>query len=360
MASVSIYREERNGTIRWRVLYRLGGRASKRRHGGSFPTKRLAEGRREWIAGELAHLRVPDLRLLDEPRTATLFHEVASTWRSSRIDVRKGTADTHRVNLNRLLPALGQRPVEEIEPAEIAALVGEMHSSGLKRETIRKTISTLAQVLDFTGRDPNPARDKRVRLPQEDKEEVNPPSAAHVVGAHRFLPSYYQLPLFVLDATGMRVTELEELTWGDVDEPEHRWRVSKRAAKTNRARWVPVPEELFRCVCEVIPREDRDLSGQLLAGFGADRFRTAITRACKAAGVPLFSPHDLRHRRASLWHLNGTPTVEAASWLGNSPHEFLKTYAHVVIDRTEVDYMALIEGSGVPVGNRTVARGGHA
>jgi hypothetical protein len=35
-------------------------------------------------------------------------------------------------------------------------------------------------------------------------------------------------------------------------------------------------------------------------GPGGDRFRTAITRATTAAGVPTFSPHDLRHRRISL------------------------------------------------------------
>jgi len=35
------------------------------------------------------------------------------------------------------------------------------------------------------------------------------------------------LPLIVLDATGMRLGELEGLRWGDVDEPRGRWRVSK-------------------------------------------------------------------------------------------------------------------------------------
>jgi len=89
---------------------------------------------------------------------------------------------------------------------------------------------------------------------------------------------------------------------------------------------------------DTLPREDRDVASQVFAGFGADRLRTAITRACKASGVPTFSPHDLRHRRASLWHLQGVPAAEAASWLGHSAQEHLRTYAHVVIDRTEVDY----------------------
>jgi integrase len=99
-----------------------------------------------------------------------------------------------------------------------------------------------------------------------------------------------------------------------------------------------VPGALFQAVVERVPREDRDLAGQVFAGFGADRFRTAITRACKAGAVPTFSPHDLRHRRASLWHLGGVPAAQAPSWLGHSAQEHLRTYAHVVMDRTDIDY----------------------
>jgi hypothetical protein len=75
-----------------------------------------------------------------------------------------------------------------------------------------------------------------------------------------------------------------------VDELEGKWRVSATVAKTRRARWVPVPETVFEAVVELVPREDRDLDGQVFAGAGADRLRTAIGRACKAAGVPAFSP----------------------------------------------------------------------
>ena len=120
-----------------------------------------------------------------------------------------------------------------------------------------------------------------------------------------------------------------------------------------------MPEQLFTRVCKTVPREDRDLTGQVFAGFGTDRFRTAITRACKAAGAPLFSPHDLRHRRASLWHLSGVPAAEASSWLGHSAQEHLKTYAHVVIDRTEIDYTALNDVLDADRA-RTVAHGWHA
>ena len=355
MASVSIVREERSGTVRNRVLYRLGGREAKRRHGGSFVTKKLAEKRRDWIAGEIANLRVPDLRLLEAEQVVVTLGATAERWRDSRVDVTAGTAQTHRVNLARILPTLGDRPIGAIEPGEIAALVAHLHESGLRRESIRKTIATLAMVFDYAERAPNPARSKTVKLPQEDRVEVNPPTAEHVLAVHRLLATRYRLPLLVLDATGMRVSELEALTWGDVDETEGRWRVSSASSKTNQARWVPVPQVLFAQVVELVPREDSDPAAQVYSGFGADRFRTALAKTCKAVGIPAYSPHDLRHRRASLWHLSGVPVAEAARWLGHSAQEHLKTYQHVVMDRTEIDY-ACPDG-GTPVARKTAELG---
>jgi integrase len=160
------------------------------------------------------------------------------------------------------------------------------------------------------------------------------------------LPAAYKLPLVVLDATGMRVGELETLRWGDVDEPERRFRISKMKTKTRTGRWVPVPESVFDAVLEAVPREDRNLEGQVFAGFADTRFRTALQRACKATGTPLFSPHDLRHRRATLWHLSGMPAAEAAAKLGHSPTEHLRTYAHVVLDRGEIPASSMLDTLG--------------
>ncbi len=103
----------------------------------------------------------------------------------------------------------------------------------------------------------------------------------------------------MLDATGMRIGELEALTWGDVDEPRQRWRVSGAVAKTGRARWVPVPAELFEAVTRLVPRDDRVPERPVFQGFGGDRFRTALTRACTAAGVPAFSARTTSATAAS-------------------------------------------------------------
>jgi integrase len=100
---------------------------------------------------------------------------------------------------------------------------------------------------------------------------------------------------------------------------------------------------VFKAVVALCPREDRNLASQVFHGFGADRFRTSLTRACKAAGAPAFSPHDLRHRRATLWHLSGVPAAEAAAWLGHSAQEHLRTYAHATLtDRSEIPYSEIL------------------
>jgi integrase len=331
---------------RFRVRYRIGGRSSPKLYGGTFTRKRDAETRRDWIIGELANLRIPNLELL-KPEPVVTLRDIATRWTTSRVDLAGQTAANHRVNLSRILPRLGERPADAIVPADVAQLVAELHAEGkgLARETIRKTVGTLAMVLDFAGATPNPARDRiAVRLPREETEEVAPPTAAHVLAVWRLLPRAYRLPLVVLDATGMRVGELEQLRWADVDEPAGRWRVRRSIAKTRRARWVPVPETVFVAVAELAPRDDRLLEAQVFHGFGADSFRTAIAKACRAAGVPVFSPHDLRHRRATLWHLSGVPAAEAAAWLGHSPVEHVRTYAHATLsDRVELNYEDMLD-----------------
>jgi integrase len=94
----------------------------------------------------------------------------------------------------------------------------------------------------------------------------------------------------------------------------------------------------------IVAREDRVPERPVFQGFGGDRFRTAITRACTAASVPAFSPHDLRHRRVSLLHLGGMPWARIGELVG---HDDLmttaRTYTHVIGDERELDYAALAD-----------------
>ncbi len=158
------------------------------------------------------------------------------------------------------------------------------------------------------------------------------------------LPPRYRLPVLALDSTGMRISELCSLTWGDIDEHAGRWRVRPEASKTGVPRWIdPIDPDIHAAVCALMPREDRDLEARVFPQLEDTRLRTAITRACKATGTPHWSPHDLRHRRISLLVLRGTPIPRVSAFVGHARGSMtLDTYSHVLLKATELEYADLL------------------
>jgi integrase len=307
---------------------------------------RDAAARKAWVTGELAAMRVPDLAALVEAPAAPLLRDVARRWQASRVDVRESTTVQHRTALGRVLPLLGDRRIDAIAPADVAELVGKLADEGKARESIRKSVTALAMVLDFAGVTPNPARDRiQVKLPLEEPEEVYSPLADHVEEAAWLLSVPYLVGLLVLDATGVRVGELEAARLGDLDETRKAWLVRAAIAKTRRARWVELPPDLFEALLDRLPaREDRDPAAPLFAGATADRLRMAIGRACRDAGVPHFSPHNLRHRRISLLHHQGRSWAEIGEQVGQrSKLVTADRYTHALVDYREIDRAKLLK-----------------
>lgn len=347
MASTWVRRRRTSrGGVRYRVEFRVGGRESHCRYGGSFVTMREAKIRRDFIAGELAALRVPDIGGLVEAPASPTLRAVAERWQASRVDVRESTRVQHRTALGRVLPILGDRRIDTLTVADVADLVAALDGEAKARESIRKSVTALAMVLDFHGVTPNPARDRiQVKLPREEPDEVEPPSAATVEAVGWLLTPAYLLGLLVLDATGVRVGELEAARVADLDESRKAWLVRAAISKTRRARWVELPDDLFEALIARLPaREDRKPDGPLFPYATADRLRTAIGRACRDAAVPHFSPHDLRHRRISLMHRDGRSWAEIGEQVGQrSKIVTADRYTHALLDYTEIDRAKLLK-----------------
>jgi integrase len=347
LASVWIRTRTTASGKRYRVEYQPGGREAKIRYGGSFKTRREALARKAYIAGELAALRMPDLRFKAEAPARTLA-EAARRWQASRIDAAANTKIQHHSALNRALPILGRRRVDELAAQDFADMVAQLHTDGLSRESIRKTRTALAMVLDHEHVTPNPARDPSVRLPREEREEPQPPSAEHVETVFRLVPSKHRLALLWLDWSGARVGSVDHVRVGDYDEPHRRVRLRRSWTKTRRGLWVELPDVLAEAIEATLPpREDRVLDARLFADSGADALRTSIAKACKAAGIPLWSPHDLRHRRISLLHRQGRSWAEIGELVGQrSLKVTADTYTHVLVDEAELDYAMLLNRAG--------------
>jgi integrase len=214
-------------------------------------------------------------------------------------------------------------------PAEVTAWIA---AAPLKPSSLRVYFITLRAILDFAGVSENPCRDPRVRLPRQQQAEVNPPSAAEVEAIIKHAPARWRLPLRVLEQTGMRMGELEALAWRDVDVAGSRFRVSQGKTRSAR-RWVAVPAWLMVEVQESCPPDDRTAERRVFTGFTRHAAGNLTQRACKAAGIAHFHPHDLRHRYASVKIAEGVPVTDLAAQLGHSKKSLtLDTYSHVLVD----------------------------
>jgi hypothetical protein len=121
-------------------------------------------------------------------------------WRATRIDVVEGTRTLHKVALARILETdLATKRIDEITPDNVTAAVAALVEHTYKRETIKKSITFLAMVLDHHKIDPNPARG--VKLPRERKPHVPPPLAEHIEHVAERMPKQHVLPLLIVDRT---------------------------------------------------------------------------------------------------------------------------------------------------------------
>jgi integrase len=333
MPSASITpRKTKGGGRRYAVRFRLGGRAYSVEHGGSFPTMREARVRRDLIAGELAAGRNPrDLlrTLTEQPKTRT-FEQVFEDFIASRVDVAPATLENYKTHRDRLVPVLGGREPLRLSWQEIQEAIGKL--SDLSPASARIYVGTLRQVLDFAGCDPNPAKDKRVKLPRHEATIPDPPSESTVAAIVANAPPKWRLALRVLEQTGMRAGELAKLEWADVDQANSRFRI--RAGKTAAARrWVAMPEWVMEDVLETCPPDDRTPERRVFPGATRQVLGMAMRRGCQAAGLALYSPHDLRHRYASVKVREGVPVTDLAAQLGHARKSMtLDTYSHVLLE----------------------------
>lgn len=99
--------------------------------------------------------------------------------------------------------------------------------------------------------------------------------------------------------TGLRVGELQALSWGDADFANSRLQVQNGKTRAAR-RWVVWPGWLMDEIAETVPPDDRVVERSIFDGATRQVLGMAMRKACASAGIANYSPHSLRHRYASV------------------------------------------------------------
>ena len=333
MPSLTITTRQTRSGPRYAVRYRLGGRAYPVEHGGTFKTLREAKARRDLIGGELASGRNPRdlLRAMTAVPAPVL---TLDRWRDrfieSRIDVDANTTKNYVSALKKACATFGDRDPSTITADEVAAWVADLAST-YKPGTIALYLLSLRMLFDFIGLEPNVARDPRVRKPKQVREEPQPPSAEHLLAILEAIGERWRLLFVTIEQGALRLGEAVSLRWADVDAANLRLRLPRSATKRDQARWVYLPEWLIESIEARCPLEDRVPERRVFGGITEASAYQAMLRACRNAKVPHYSPHDLRHRRITIWHQSGVPARELAERAGHARASMsLDVYSHVM------------------------------
>jgi integrase len=123
--------------------------------------------------------------------------------------------------------------------------------------------------------------------------------------------------------TGLRRGELTSLTWADIDLEGGSLTVRSWATKSRLSRTVPLNSE----VREVLTRWRRQHPDGRV--FPVKDVKTAFSALKRAAGLPNFRFHDLRHTFASNLVMRGVDLNTVRELLGHADIKMTLRYAHL-------------------------------
>lgn len=357
-------------------------------------TKDPATGKRKqkWLSTGLTRKRDAEERLHEvltdyrrgdyvAPSRMTL-KELLTRWLAS--DVKLGSAKKYRdyesICRCHLIPALGQRLVQELAPLEIQEYIGRALESGkiirrkggkiergpLALESVRKHYAVLSAALNravdwgIIARSPTVG----VSLPGSDDEDEGDLEAWSADECARFLRAASKVPNYPIYAlalgTGLRQGELFGLKWDDVDFEAMTIRVRRTLRKpTTPPQFGPPKTQASRRTISISPALAKMLRS-IRVSQKADKLRLGpeyedyglvfcqpngrpmhpnnlakreFVRLKATAGVPDISWHGMRHTHATELIRKGVHVKVISARLGHtSIRTTMDIYGHLLPD----------------------------
>jgi len=240
---------------------------------------------------------------------------------------------------NQILPALGNKYLDQITKQDIIALHHGLRKKGYAPGTCNRSLIlvryafNLAIKWDIPGVKVNPSKDvplfedhakKERYLSQEETQRLY-----ESVQKSDNPMLQYIIPMLIL--TGARKREVLDAQWADFDFEHRRWRIP--ITKAGKPRHVPLSDGVLRLLAQV-PRKDgcpyvfaNPKSGKPFVSV----FNSWDT-ARKKVGLRDVRIHDLRHSFASFLVNAGRSLYEVQRILGHTQIKTTQRYAHLSQD----------------------------
>jgi integrase len=317
-----------SGKTYWIEYYVEGGR--KRERVG--PSKAAAEQRLR----EVLKARAEEL-YIDTDKAARTTLEELSTWYLKLPEVRAKKSyrrDQEFVrHLHRLLgPStkikdLTAGKVETYQQTRLAEPSPRHLGQNVRPATVNKEVTCLKTILNRAVRhgklDQNPVAKAR-KLP-ENNVRMRILSQDEFRKLLTACADHLRPVVLTAYCTGMRRSEILNLTWNEVDLKTGFIRLAARRTKTNTARSVPLHPHV-RAMLGRLPRELRTDKVFLRKGKPFGDLKKAFQGACERAGIEDFTFHDLRHCALNSLRLAGNDYFRIMAASGHKTMAVFKRY----------------------------------
>ena len=200
--------------------------------------------------------------------------------------------------------------------------------TSLGAASINRPLALLRHLLRMAAQDwevlPKVPMIRLEREPQGKIRWLEPDEEARLLGACAKSQNKSLLPIVTVALeTGMRKTEILELTWDRID--LSRGVIRLEVTKSGRRREIPMRDKVYAVLAALPePRKGRV--------WPEVDIRSAFKTAVKAANVEDFTPHSCRHHFASWFMMNGGSLLSLNRILGHATLAMTTRYAHLSPD----------------------------
>ena len=146
--------------------------------------------------------------------------------------------------------------------------------------------------------------------------------------------------------TGIRLCDIHELTWGEIQKTATGWRVDFTQRKTHVVDYLPISEQAYS-LCGEPGEHDQ----QIFAGLtGSSWISRPLKKWIAASGIKKhITFHCSRHTFATLQLANGTDIYIVKGMLGHTNVKTTQIYAHIVDkDKRNAADAIQIDGLSIP------------
>ncbi|EST58292.1 integrase [Proteus hauseri ZMd44] len=314
---------EPNGSKGWRFRYRFAGKP-KMISLGVYGQVTLAEARkkRDEAKKQLAeNINPSDDRKSEKIAlryaTENTFYAVAMEWHSSKCSTWSDgyASEILRCFENDIFPYIGKRPIDQIAPLELLAVLQKIEKRGALEQAnkIRRRCGEVFRYAVITGRVKyNPAPDLAGAMNKPETKHFPFLREDEIPDFVKALNNYqgskitkYATQLLML--TGVRTVELRLAEWSEFDFDNAIWEIPKERMKKRRPHLVPLSPQVI-----VILNELKVITGYYPLLFpGRNDVRKPISEASinkvieKIGYKGRLTGHGFRHMMSTILHEKG-------------------------------------------------------